>query len=709
MSGLLIWEGAHACRAPASEPPWLRGLNDRRSGPLPLIQHRDDAATMSDDQDTTRLNAKATNRRSQKIERKPDNPNPFGRFNWWLLLPMLMMLWLWQESAGLQYQTIPYSAFKAHLARSEVVACRIYVEEIIGRIEPGREPESAASSDPQPADVQPVREKMQERQQANQEHPFSATYQPPEHPFLFRTVRVEDSSLVEQLDQQGVDYTSERPGFLSTLLFSWIIPIGIMIALWVFLLRKFGPGQGVMSFGRNRAKLVADKDTGVRFTDVAGCDEAKQDLTEVVGYLKDTSRFERLGAAIPKGALLVGPPGTGKTLLARAVAGEAEVPFFALSGSDFVEMFVGVGAARVRDLFEQAKKNAPCIVFIDELDAIGRARSAGTQPGNDEREQTLNQLLVEMDGFETNTNVIILAATNRPENLDRALLRPGRFDRQVLVDLPDIDGREAILQVHARNKPLAADITLRDIARATAGMAGADLANVINEAALLAARRGGDMITKHDLDEAVERVVAGPERRSRRMDDKLRRRVAFHEVGHALVAALAAHTDPVTKISIVPRGRAALGYTMQIPEENQYLHTQAELEDRIRVMLGGRAAEQEVYGEVSTGAENDLDRASSLVRQMISMFGMSDKNGLLHCQRQANEWLGGMLQRECAETTATMIDDEAREILGRFYDEARHTLRDKRQLLDTIAEELLVHETLDGERFKELLGNADAE
>ncbi|MFW5829670.1 MAG: ATP-dependent zinc metalloprotease FtsH [Planctomycetota bacterium] len=665
------------------------------------------------DQDTKRI----SRRLEKQKEGRPQWNRPFG---WWPVILMLMMLWLWQDLASnLQYQTIPYSAFKSHLQRDELVACRIYENEIIGRIEPGRgqvataPPRDAAgdtrtevehNNGPRPAELEPVREKMAERQRINREHPFAGTYEPPAEPFLFRTVPPpDDPALIKQLDEHNVDYTSVRPGFLSTLLFSWIIPIGLMIALWVFLMRRFGPGQGVMSFGRNKGKMVADPDTGVGFRDVAGCDEAKQDLTEVVGYLKDPTRFQRLGAATPKGVLLVGPPGTGKTLLARAVAGEAKVPFYSLSGSDFVEMFVGVGAARVRDLFEQAKRNAPCIVFIDELDAIGRTRSAGTQPGNDEREQTLNQLLVEMDGFEAHTNVILLAATNRPENLDQALLRPGRFDRQVLVDLPDLDGRLAILKVHARNKPLAADCQLEEIARATSGMAGADLSNVLNEAALLAARRDGDMITMPDLREAVERVVAGPERRSRRLNDEIRKRVAHHEVGHALVAALAEHADPVSKISIVPRGRAALGYTMQLPTEDQYLHTREELEDRIRVMLGGRAAEEEVYGNISTGAENDLDRASALARQMISMFGMSERNGLLHCQRRSNQFLEGMLQRECAETTATMIDDEARELLHRLYRDARETLHQHRQTLDRIAEALLEHETLEAERFQALL------
>jgi cell division protease FtsH len=413
-----------------------------------------------------------------------------------------------------------------------------------------------------------------------------------------------------------------------------------------------------------------------------------------------------LGAKIPKGVLLVGPPGTGKTLLARAVAGEASVPFFSLSGSEFVEMFVGVGASRVRDLFEQAKRQAPCIVFIDELDAIGRERGVHVGAVNDEREQTLNQLLVEMDGFEPNTGVILLSATNRPEVLDRALLRPGRFDRQVIVDAPDLVGREAILKVHARNKPLAPDVNLHAVSQATPGFSGADLANALNEAALLAARRQSRTISQSDIEEAIEKVVAGPERKSRRLNEVQRERVAYHEVGHALVGAYSKHADPVHKISIVPRGRTALGYTLQLPTEEQFLLTQSELLDRLKGLLGGRAAEQTIYSEVSTGAENDLERATALARQMVCMYGMSDQVGLAHCAKRDGMFLpgaNGALHTDCSQATAEQIDQQVKLLLDNAYREARQILVDHRDKLELVARELLKQETLDAATFQRML------
>jgi cell division protease FtsH len=440
---------------------------------------------------------------------------------------------------------------------------------------------------------------------------------------------------------------------------------------------------------------------------VAGCDEAKFELKEVVDFLKNPKQYQDVGARIPKGVLLVGPPGTGKTLLARAVAGEAKVPFFSISGSDFVEMFVGVGAARVRDLFQQAKAHAPCIIFIDELDAIGRQRGVHVGTVNDEREQTLNALLVELDGFEPNTGVILLAASNRPEVLDRALLRPGRFDRQIVVDAPDLDGREAILKVHAKNKRLAPDVDLRRIAAATAGFSGADLANVLNEAALLAARRHATEITQHDLEEAIEKVVAGPERKSRRLNDEEKRRVAYHESGHALVAAHSLRADPVHKISIVPRGRAALGYTMQLPAEDQFLLTRSALLDRMRGLLGGRAAEEVVFGEVSTGAQNDLERATALARQMVAMYGMGERLGLAHCAQRQPTFLNGQefqIQRDCSEQTAREMDEEVKQLLGLSYDEAKETLVAHRDQLERVAAELLKYETIDGPTFYKLVG-----
>jgi cell division protease FtsH len=496
------------------------------------------------------------------------------------------------------------------------------------------------------------------------------------------------------------------------LILSWILPLGLLILFWVFLSRRLGAaGQAVMSIGKSRAKLLADKETGVTFQDVAGCDEAKYELQEVVDFLKNPGRYEALGAKIPKGVLLVGPPGTGKTLLARAVAGEAKVPFFSLSGSDFVEMFVGVGASRVRDLFEQAKAQAPCIIFIDELDAIGRQRGVHVGAVNDEREQTLNQLLVEMDGFEANVGVIILAATNRPDVLDRALLRPGRFDRQVVIDAPDMDGRLAILKVHARNKPLAADADLRRVAQGTPGFSGADLANALNEAALLAARRGAKEISQRDLEDAVEKVVAGPERKSRRLDEDERRRVAYHEVGHALVAAHSQHADKVHKISIVPRGRAALGYTLQLPEGEQFLMTRSELIDRIKGLLGGRAAEEEVFGEVSTGAENDLERATALARQMVCTFGMSPSVGLVHIGHSPHPFLNGLLeaapQRDFSERTAQDVDEEVKKLLDDAYAEARRILTEHRDQLELVSHELITRETIDRHTFYKLIGKEE--
>jgi len=527
-------------------------------------------------------------------------------------------------------------------------------------------------------------------------------------PFRFRTIRVEDPDLVKELQAAGVDFSGIKPSMFGKFLLEWALPILLMVAIWTILARRLGSaGESILSIGKSRARMIVDKNTGVTFDDVAGCDEAKQELKEVVDFLQNPKEYQALGARIPKGVLLVGPPGTGKTLLARAVAGEAKVPFFSISGSDFVEMFVGVGAARVRDLFNQAKQNAPCIIFIDELDAIGRQRGVHLGPANDEREQTLNALLVEMDGFEANAGIIVLAATNRPEILDRALLRPGRFDRQVVVDSPDIDGREAILKVHSRNKKLAKDVDLRKIAAVTAGFSGADLANVLNEAALLAARRKAKEISQRDLEEAIEKVVAGPERKSRRLNPDEKKRVAYHEVGHAVVAAYCENADPVHKISIVPRGRAALGYTMQLPTEDQFLLTRSELLDRIRCLLGGRAAEELVFGEVSTGAQNDLERATALARQMVAMFGMNERIGLVCCVQKQPTFLSGPetpLQRDCSEETAREIDEEVKHILNDVYSEAKTILLEHRQQLENIASLLLQKETIDGEEFYALVG-----
>ncbi|MHC1766855.1 MAG: ATP-dependent zinc metalloprotease FtsH [Verrucomicrobiia bacterium] len=613
---------------------------------------------------------------------KPKPPAPAAppwRFYIGYFLVMLVLLLLWQEMLPLSVRTISYSDFKAALRNGEVTSVSVAPTQINGHIKRVTPPEGISTNPP----ATPLE-------------------------FNFRTFPVEDPDLVKELEAAKVEYTGVRQSIMSAMLWAWILPIAIMVLLWIFLSRRIGAaGESVLSFGKTRARVLADQDTGVKFTDVAGCDEAKYELQEIVDFLKNPNRYKSLGAKIPKGVLLVGPPGTGKTLLARAVAGEAKVPFFSLSGSDFVEMFVGVGAARVRDLFVQAKGKAPCIIFIDELDAIGRQRGVHVGAVNDEREQTLNQLLVEMDGFEANAGVILLAATNRPDVLDRALLRPGRFDRQVIVDAPDIDGRQAILKVHARDKPLAQNVDLRRIAQATPGFSGADLANALNEAALLAARRHARVIEQRDLEESVEKVVAGPERKSRRLNEEQKRRVAYHEVGHALVAAHSPHSDPVHKISIVPRGRAALGYTMQLPSDDQFLLRQSELEGRIRGILGGRAAEELVFGEITTGAENDLERATALARQMVCVYGMNPKIGLAHTARRQNGYLGptdGAFQRDCSEDTAREIDEEVKRLLDRCYAEAKDLLASHRDQLETVAAELLKRETLDRQTFYRLLG-----
>jgi cell division protease FtsH len=626
---------------------------------------------------------------------KVDKLEPQWRFVLGYLVIALLILWAWQELFNqLTFRTIPYSQFKTYLSRREAAEVLVKQDEILGRIVPAgaNESRNAPAATPSPT-VAPQAGVQQ------------STAKP--EAFYFRTERVEDPDLVRELQAAGVEYAAARPGFVSQLIFAWVLPIAIMIALWYMLARMGSAGGSLLSIGKSRAKLVADRDTGVTFDEVAGCDEAKFELKEVVDFLQNPKRYQEVGARIPKGVLLVGPPGTGKTLLARAVAGEAKVPFFSISGSDFVEMFVGVGAARVRDLFEQAKGQAPCIIFIDELDAIGRQRGVHVGAINDEREQTLNALLVELDGFEPNLGVILLAATNRPEILDRALLRPGRFDRQIVVDAPDLDGREAILKVHARNKRLTADVDLRRIAAATAGFSGADLANVLNEAALLAARAQRTELSQRDLEEAIEKVVAGPERKSRRLGEEEKRRVAYHEVGHAVIAAYSSYADPVHKISIVPRGRGALGYTMQLPSEDQFLLTRSALLDRIRGLLGGRAAEEIVLGEISTGAQNDLERATALARQMVALYGMSERLGLARCAQPQPMFLNAgefQMQRDCSEQTAREMDEEVRQLLADAYDHAKQTLSAHRDQVERVTAELLKCESIDGAKFYQLLG-----
>jgi cell division protease FtsH len=525
----------------------------------------------------------------------------------------------------------------------------------------------------------------------------------------FQTViPVPDSPLNQLLLQHGVvvDYVapSQTPWWEGLL--SYFLPMLLIIgALFFFMQQTQGGGNRVMQFGKSRHRLASDDRRKVTFDDVAGVDEVKEELAEIVDFLKHPKRYVELGARIPKGVLLFGEPGTGKTLLARAVAGEAGVPFFSISGSDFVEMFVGVGASRVRDLFDQAKRNAPCIVFIDEIDAVGRMRGAGYGGGHDEREQTLNQLLVEMDGFGVNEGIIVMAATNRPDVLDPALLRPGRFDRQVVIHRPDVAGRKEILQVHARNKPLDKDVDLEAIARMTPGFTGADLANMLNEAALLAARRRKKRISMEEITEAVERVIAGPQKKSRVMNETERRKVAYHEVGHALVGYLLPHADPVVKLTIIPRGMG-LGYTLSMPTEDRYLVSKDELIDRVTAMLGGRAAEEIVFHEITSGAADDLEKATKLVRRMVTELGMSEALGpMTYGTKQDQVFLGRDLMRErnYSEKVAAAIDDEVRRVINMAYERAKSILEANRDKLDEIARVLLEKETLEGPEFAELM------
>ncbi len=516
-----------------------------------------------------------------------------------------------------------------------------------------------------------------------------------------------DREIFKKLVAQKIPTQPTVSSGLWNMLF-WVFPFCLIIFLWIMMMRQSGQlGRTAMSFGKAKAKMAGESDDKVTFDDVAGCQEAKVELMEVVDFLKAPGKYQTLGGRMPKGMLLVGPPGTGKTLMARAVAGEAGRPFFQLSGSDFVEMFVGVGASRVRDLFEQAKSKAPCIVFVDELDAVGRHRGAGLGGGHDEREQTLNQLLVEMDGFDTTSGVIFLAATNRPDVLDPALLRPGRFDRQVVIDAPDLEGRKAILEVHSKNKVLSEDIDFGLIAANTSGFTGADLANLLNEAALMAARKDASEITQAELDEAVERVIAGPERRSRKLGGEELEKVAYHEAGHALVAALCENADPVRKISIIPRGHAALGYTMQTPEEDRYLTSKPDLLDKLKGLMAGRAAELLIFEELSTGAGNDLERATHIARSMICRFGMSEKLGpVVYGRENQQVFLGRDMTQEdrnYSDSAAQEIDTEVRRLLDEANDDAMRILEENRICLDRIAQTLLEKEVMQGEDLDNLL------
>ena len=515
----------------------------------------------------------------------------------------------------------------------------------------------------------------------------------------------DENELTKRLDEANVEFKREKPNMAGELLYailSFVVPVVLMFALISLFFRRMNKGGGMMGgVGKSKAKAYVQKETGVTFKDVAGQDEAKESLQEVVDFLHNPGKYTEIGAKLPKGALLVGPPGTGKTLLAKAVAGEAHVPFFSLSGSDFVEMFVGVGASRVRDLFEEAKKNAPCIIFIDEVDAIGKTRDSRFG-GNDEREQTLNQLLAEMDGFDTSKGLLILAATNRPEVLDPALLRPGRFDRRVIVDRPDLKGRVSILKVHAKNVSLDETVDLEGIALATSGAVGSDLANMINEAAILAVKNGRKAVSQKDLLEAVEVVLVGKEKKDRILSMEERRIVSYHEVGHALVSALQKDSEPVQKITIVPRTMGALGYVMHVPEEEKYLNTKKELEAMLVGYLGGRAAEEIVFDTVTTGAANDIEQATKVARAMITQYGMSERFGLMGLAETQNQYLDGRAVMNCGDSTATEIDHEVMKLLKYSYDEAKRLLSENREALDKIAEFLIERETITGKEFMKI-------
>ena len=526
---------------------------------------------------------------------------------------------------------------------------------------------------------------------------------------IFKTGIWPDDNLTERLvNAEGVQFAAEIPTQASPLLsflLSWLMPILVFVIIGqIFsrMLKKSG-AMNTMSFGKSNAKIYAEAQTGVTFADVAGEEEAKEALQEIVDFLHNPGKYAAIGAKLPKGALLVGPPGTGKTLLAKAVAGEAKVPFFSISGSEFVEMFVGMGAAKVRDLFKQAKEKAPCIVFIDEIDTIGKKRDNGMPGGNDEREQTLNQLLTEMDGFDSNKGVVILAATNRPDSLDKALLRPGRFDRRIPVELPDVVGREAILRVHAKRVKLSGSIDFAAVARATSGASGAELANIVNEAALRAVRMGRSEVTQADLEESVEVVIAGYQKKTQILSEDEKKVVAYHEVGHALVAALQTHSAPVHKITIVPRTSGALGYTMQVDDNEHYLMSREELQNKIATLTGGRAAEEEVFGMVTTGASNDIEQATKIARAMLTQYGMSEEFDMVALETVDNRYLGGDASLACSAETAAKIDDKVVSLVRTQHEKARAILRENRQKLDEIAQFLYKKETITGEEFMEIL------
>ncbi|MGH7772104.1 MAG: ATP-dependent zinc metalloprotease FtsH [Candidatus Binatia bacterium] len=601
---------------------------------------------------------------------------------WYFIVALIIVVAIQNFLASPHVETITYSQFKSLVKKGVVVDLVIGDKVIRGNIKG----EGVK-------DILPLEKLKEIGHDGKKVHPFI-------------TVKVEDPGLTAELEQAGIRFSGEvSSNWLPTIL-SWVVPVALFFLLWSYLFKRIGAGSGLMQIGKSKAKVYIEKETGVTFDDVEGIDEAEEELVEVVEFLKHPEKYQRLGGHIPKGVLLLGPPGTGKTLLARAVAGEAGVPFFSISGSDFVEMFVGVGAARVRDLFAQAAERAPSIIFIDELDALGKARGMNVLASHDEREQTLNQLLAEMDGFDPNKGVIIMAATNRPEILDPALLRPGRFDRQVLVDRPDIKGREKILQLHAKKIQLSPAVDLSVVAAKTPGFVGADLANIVNEAALLAARQGKNAVEMTDFDEAIERVIAGLQKKSRVMSPREKKTVAYHESGHALVAELAPGADPVSKISIIPRGVAALGYTQQLPTEDRYLMTRSELLTRVYVLLGGRVAEEMVFGDVSTGAQNDLQKATEIARTMVTQFGMSEKLGLVSLEGPRTPLFLPVptpAPKEYSEETARMIDEEVKKILTEAHAKVREILASHRPALEELAKLLLEKEVIERPQLQSIL------
>jgi len=617
-------------------------------------------------------------------------------------------------SAYLRPNRISYSDFKVAVAQNKVEETAIGKTVIQGRM---KEPDAAAAV---PAQQQQGSQQAQPKTDQQQQQPPkpaapTTTDSMSRSRTAFETVRIDDPDLLKDLAAHGVKATGVVESTFWRDALGWLIPIALIGAFWMLMIRRLGQaGQnGFMTLGRSKAKVYMEKDVNVRFTDVAGVDEAKEELREVIDFLKTPARFGRLGAKLPKGVLLVGPPGTGKTLLARAIAGEAGVPFFSISGSDFVEMFVGVGAARVRDLFEQAKQKAPCIIFIDELDALGKARGMGPV-AHEEREQTLNQLLVELDGFDARVGVILMAATNRPEILDQALLRAGRFDRHVLVDRPDKPARLEILKLHARKVSIESTADLDVIAAMTAGFVGADLANIINEAALLGVRQNKDKVGLAELQEAVERVVAGLEKKNRVLSPEEKKRVAYHELGHALVATALPGNDNVHKISIIPRGIAALGYTMQLPTEDRFLMTESELENKVATLLGGRAAEELIFDEVSTGAHDDLSKATDIARSMVKTFGMSPRLGQVSLEKDRRALMlpspiEPVARVEYSEQTARAVDDEVRRIIDEQRERVAEILSHRRQVLVRAAQLLLAKETISGQELRDMMQESEPE